>query len=80
MANYILSKKIPIKVYYKNESFEERPAEIHKNKIDNKYKFINSLNKKVYSYPMALYKEPTLFEKYKERLILSQKPNKKNLY
>ena len=76
MANYVLSNKMPIKVYYKNECFEERP-EIHKNKIDNQNRYANSLNKKVYSYPIALYKEPTLFEQYKERLILSQKSDKK---
>ena len=79
MTNYILSEKTPIKVYYINESVKERP-EIHKNKIDNQYRVINSLNKKVYSYPIAVYKEPTLLEQYKERLILSQKPiNKKSL-
>ena len=35
----------------------------------------NNRNKKVvYNYPLALYKQPTLFEKFKERVILAGKP------
>ena len=42
-----------------------------KNEIKNK-KSINI----VYEYPISLLKEPTQFEKYKERLLLSGKPKK----
>ena len=44
--------------------------------MQNKY---NALNERVYIYPLALYKEPTLFEKFRERLLLSEKPIKKKV-
>ena len=44
--------------------------------MQNKY---NALNEQVYIYPLALYKEPTLFEKFRERLLLSEKPIKKKV-
>ncbi len=75
-----LSKEIPIKIFYKNKLFLKK-NENNKNRMNKLDKqndeHSNSINKKGYIYPVAIYKEPTLFTQYKERLILSQKPIEK---
>ena len=49
---------------------------IQPNKITKKPENKNNI---VYEYPISLLKEPTQFEKYKERLILSGKPKKEKI-
>ena len=41
--------------------------------------FINRKSNIVYEYPISLLKEPTQYEKYKERLLLSTKPKKEKI-
>ena len=48
-----------------------------KNKM--KKQFINKKSNIVYEYPISLLKEPTQYEKYKERLLLSAKPIKEKI-
>ena len=76
MSNLTPAKKIPIKIYYKKELLEIKPDN-QLNDLKNKKQFYNKLNKKGYAYPISIYKEPSLYEQYKERLILSEKPKKK---
>ena len=49
---------------------------IQPNKITKKPENKNNI---VYEYPISLLKEPTQFEKYKERLLLSGKPKKEKI-
>ena len=69
MSNNVIRKKIPIKNYYRNDSDTQ-------DKSSNKN---SSLNNIIYEYPISILKEPTQYEKYKERLILSGKPKKEKI-
>lgn len=82
MSNLTPVNKEPIKIYYKKDISIKTPNN-NFNKI-NSSKIIhdkcNFLNKKLYAYPICLYKKPSELIKYQERLILSAKPTmKKNL-
>ena len=80
MRKITSAKKMqPSKVYYKNKFFAKKD-EKNKNKndlLDGQQKYSNILNKCGYSYPIAIYKEPTLFDQYKGRLIMSKKSKEK---
>ena len=60
-------KKIPVKNYYRIDSDTQQDKSSNKN---------SSLNNIIYEYPISILKEPSQYEKYKERLILSGKPKK----
>ena len=84
MENYSKSpsiKRIPIKIYNKKDISYLTPNNNNKinlkKQLDINYGHSNSLKKIFYSYPIAIYKKPNEFEQYKERLILSEKPQKK---
>ena len=72
MSQNRIRKKIPIKIFYKNET------DIPSNKSEKitRSKNNSSLNSIVYEYPISILKEVSQYEKYKERLILSGKPKK----
>jgi len=71
MSKKDISKKVPIRIISKKE-LNVQPIQKSKLKpIKN-----SPLNNFVYEYPISLIKEPTQFEKYKERLLLSGKPKK----
>ena len=79
MDDLSLSQKMPVKVYY-NKNLLLKRNQNNKNRINDLYKGYecsNYINRKGYSYPIAIYREPTLYSKYKERLVLSQKPIEK---
>ena len=79
MEDLSLSRKMPVKVYCNNKLLLKK-NENNKNRTDNldkRYECSNYINRKGYSYPIAIYREPTLYTKYKERLVLSQKPIEK---
>ena len=79
MSNLTPVNKEPIKIYYKRDISIKTPNN-NFNKI-NSSKIINDnyhfLNKKLYAYPICIYKKPNEQRKYQERIILSAKPTMK---
>ena len=71
MSKKDIRKKIPIRIIAKNE-LNIQPNQKGKLQQENN----SPLNNFIYEYPISIMKEPTQFEKYKERLILSGKPKK----
>ena len=70
MSNNVIRKKIPVKKYYRIDSDTQQDKSSNKN---------SSLNNIIYEYPISILKEPSQYEKYKERLILSGKPKKEKV-
>ena len=72
-------KRVPIKIYNKKDIPYLTPNNKLniKKQLDVNYGYSKSLKKIFYSYPIAIYKKPNEFEQYKERLILSEKPQRK---
>ena len=78
MSNSTPLKKIPVQIFYNKKLNEGKGNKnYYKEKDLKNQNNYNSLNEHTYIYPLALYLEPTLFEKYKERLLLSEKPTYK---
>ena len=69
-ANFI-KQKITSNFKFKNDFL------LQKNK--KKKQIIKRKNNIVYEYPISILKEPTQYEKYKERLLLSAKPQKERI-
>ena len=70
MSKNEIKNKKSINIKLRNE------PRIQPNKITKKPENKNNI---VYEYPISLLKEPTQFEKYKERLLLSGKPKKEKI-
>ena len=75
VSNYI--KRIPIKIVGQKTSSSLTRNNGPMNIKNNNFRNSNSLKKSFYSYPIALYIKPDIYEEYKEKLLLSKKQKTK---